>query len=137
MSRKECGIFARIPKEGTSEADNFTIEKEEARQWSSSLNRSIPRKTQLICFPFAGGYSASFRPLHTYLQGECEMLAAEPPGHGTNQMSAVEDFEQLVSLYKQELNLHPDRPFVLLPQYGRHGRFQAGAKAGAGGHLPA
>lgn len=70
-------------------------------------------KTQLICFPFAGGYSASFRPLHTYLQGECEMLAAEPPGHGTNQMSAVEDFEQLVSLYKQELNLHPDRPFVL------------------------
>ncbi len=41
------------------------------------------------------------------------MLAAEPPGHGTNQMSAVEDFEQLVSLYKQELNLHPDRPFVL------------------------
>lgn len=70
-------------------------------------------KTQLICFPFAGGYSASFRPLHTYLQGECEMLAAEPPGHGTNQMSPVEDFEQLVSLYKQELNLHPDRPFVL------------------------
>ena len=31
MSRKECGIFARIPKEGTSEADSFTIEKEEAR----------------------------------------------------------------------------------------------------------
>lgn len=31
-------------------------------------------KTQLICFPFAGGYSASFRPLHAFLQGECEML---------------------------------------------------------------
>lgn len=70
-------------------------------------------KTQLICFPFAGGYSASFRPLHAFLQGECEMLAAEPPGHGTNQTSAIEDLEELTDLYKQELNLRPDRPFVL------------------------
>ncbi|MED2949242.1 surfactin biosynthesis thioesterase SrfAD [Bacillus subtilis] len=70
-------------------------------------------KTQLICFPFAGGYSASFRPLHAFLQGECEMLPAEPPGHGTNQTSAIEDLEELTDLYKQELNLRPDRPFVL------------------------
>ncbi|MCY8809883.1 surfactin biosynthesis thioesterase SrfAD [Bacillus atrophaeus] len=81
----------------------------------SQLFRSFDtsEKTQLICFPFAGGYSASFRPLHAYLQGECEMLAAEPPGHGTNQTSAIEDLEELVRLYKQELNLRPDRPFVL------------------------
>lgn len=26
-------------------------------------------KTQLICFPFAGGYSASFRPLHAFCRG--------------------------------------------------------------------
>lgn len=45
--------------------------------------------------------------------GECEMLAAEPPGHGTNQTSAIEDLEELTDLYKQELNLRPDRPFVL------------------------
>jgi surfactin synthase thioesterase subunit len=48
-----------------------------------------------------------------FLQGECEMLAAEPPGHGTNQTSAIEDLEELTDLYKQELNLRPDRPFVL------------------------
>ncbi len=86
-------------------------------------------KTQLICFPFAGGYSASFRPLHAFLQGECEMLAAEPPGHGTNQTSAIEDLEELTDLYKQELNLRLIGRLCCSDTVWRNDHLQAGAKA--------
>ncbi|RCK09747.1 hypothetical protein DT075_33400 [Bacillus licheniformis] len=54
---------------------------------------------QLICFPFAGGYSASFRPLHEHLKTDFDMLAIEPPGHGTNRMALVDNLEKLADLY--------------------------------------
>ncbi|MGG6314125.1 thioesterase II family protein [Paenibacillus macerans] len=68
---------------------------------------------QLVCFPFAGGYSASFRPLQPYLQSCCDMLAIEPPGHGSNRMPLVDDFERLAELYRQALLPRLDKPFVL------------------------
>ncbi|GIN69091.1 MULTISPECIES: thioesterase II family protein [Bacillus] len=68
---------------------------------------------QLICFPFAGGYSTSFRPLYEHLKADCDMLAIEPPGHGTNQMDLVDDFETLVGMYQTALEPKLTRPFVL------------------------
>lgn len=60
-------------------------------------------KIQLLCFPFAGGYSVSFRPLHAHLQDYCQVLAIEPPGHGTNRLPLVENLEKLVDKYIEEL----------------------------------
>jgi external thioesterase TEII len=73
----------------------------------------VPGTIPLICFPFAGGYSASFRPLHGFLQQHCHLLVADPPGHGTNRMPLVQSLEQLVDLYMQELAPVMDKPFVL------------------------
>ncbi|WFA05699.1 alpha/beta fold hydrolase [Bacillus sp. HSf4] len=74
---------------------------------------SAPGGIQLICFPFAGGYSASFRPLYEHLQTDCEVWAAEPPGHGTNRMEPVDDLEKLVDMYFTALKPKLLRPFVL------------------------
>jgi external thioesterase TEII len=71
------------------------------------------KNIQLICFPFAGGYSASFRPLHSYLQDHCDVLVMEPPGHGSNQMPLVENLEKLVDIYLQALIPKLNKPFVL------------------------
>ncbi|PGK39673.1 thioesterase [Bacillus anthracis] len=70
-------------------------------------------KLNLICFPFAGGYSASFRPLHKYLQGLCAMHVVEPPGHGTNKMPLEDNFENLVDLYKKMLLEFKNDCFIL------------------------
>jgi external thioesterase TEII len=72
-----------------------------------------PGTIPLICFPFAGGYSASFRPLHRFLQPHCHLVVANPPGHGTNRMPVVQSLEQLADLYWQELMPYTNRPFVL------------------------
>jgi external thioesterase TEII len=74
---------------------------------SSSTN------AQLICFPFAGGYSASFRPLQPLLQDHCDLLVAEPPGHGCNRMPLVESLEALVDMYMGDLIPKLGKPFVL------------------------
>ena len=69
--------------------------------------------TQLICFPFAGGYSASFGPLYDHLKADCEVLAIEPPGHGTNRMAFVDNLEELVDLDIAALKPRLSTPFVL------------------------
>jgi external thioesterase TEII len=68
---------------------------------------------QLICFPFAGGYSASFRPLQPLLQDHCDLFVAEPPGHGSNQMLLVENLEKLVDMYLEALIPQLGKPLVL------------------------
>jgi external thioesterase TEII len=68
---------------------------------------------QLICFPFAGGYSATFRPLQPLLQDHCDLLVAEPPGHGSNRMPLVESLETLVDIYLEDLIPQLGKPFVL------------------------
>jgi external thioesterase TEII len=74
---------------------------------SSSTN------VQLICFPFAGGYSATFRPLQPLLQDHCDLLVAEPPGHGSNRMPLVERLETLVDIYLEALIPQLGKPLVL------------------------
>lgn len=69
--------------------------------------------THFICFPFAGGYSAAFRPLHDSLQDRFEVLAAEPPGHGSNRSPLVDDLERLVSMYEAALLPQLRKPFIL------------------------
>jgi external thioesterase TEII len=68
---------------------------------------------QLICFPFAGGYSATFRPLQPLLQDHCDILVAEPPGHGSNRMPLVESLETLVDIYLEALLPQLHKPLVL------------------------
>jgi external thioesterase TEII len=68
---------------------------------------------QLICFPYAGGYSATFRPLQPMLQEHCDLLVAEPPGHGSNRMPLVESLETLVDLYLEDLIPKLGKPLVL------------------------
>jgi external thioesterase TEII len=68
---------------------------------------------QLICFPFAGGYSATFRPLQPLLQDHCDLLVAEPPGHGSNRMPLVESLETLVDIYLEALIPQLGKPLVL------------------------
>ncbi|ANY69396.1 thioesterase [Paenibacillus sp. BIHB 4019] len=70
-------------------------------------------KIPLICFPFAGGYSAAFWPLHHFVQKDCQLLAVEPPGHGTNSMTLIPNLEGLVELYARELAAYFQQPFVL------------------------
>ncbi|ALM26900.1 thioesterase [Bacillus altitudinis] len=68
---------------------------------------------QLICFPFAGGYSASYRPLFEKLKDTAEVTAAEPPGHGTNLMPLESSIDRLAELYKEGLTGKLNRPFIL------------------------
>ncbi|WP_394158232.1 thioesterase II family protein [Bacillus altitudinis] len=68
---------------------------------------------QLICFPFAGGYSASYRPLFEQLKDTAEVTAAEPPGHGTNLMPLETSIDRLAELYKEGLPGKLNRPFIL------------------------
>ncbi|TKI09076.1 thioesterase [Bacillus wiedmannii] len=68
------------------------------KEFQSSTNHK-----KIFCFPFAGGYSVSFRPLNTYLQDFFHILAIEPPGHGTNRTKLNDNFEELVNIYIQEL----------------------------------
>ncbi|WP_353853824.1 alpha/beta fold hydrolase [Bacillus sp. Bos-x628] len=72
-----------------------------------------PECIQLICFPFAGGYSASYRPLFEQLRGTAEVTAAEPPGHGTNLMPLESSIDRLADLYKEGLKNRLNRPFIL------------------------
>jgi external thioesterase TEII len=68
---------------------------------------------QLFCFPFAGGYSASYRPLSQAFESNWGLAAIEPPGHGTNFSPLVSDINQLVNLYEQMLLPKLNQPFAL------------------------
>lgn len=66
----------------------------------------------LICFPFAGGYSASLRPLGTLLEGTFRVLCIDPPGHA-NPLPLVDDLERLVDLYEEAIAPYMLQPFYL------------------------
>jgi external thioesterase TEII len=70
-------------------------------------------RTHFICFPFAGGYSAAFRPLNDSLKDRFEVLAAEPPGHGSNRSPLVDDLDRLVNMYEAALLPQLHKPFIL------------------------
>lgn len=66
------------------------------------LKRSAGNR-YLILFPFAGGYSASFRPLSQLIGSDRHVIAIEPPGHGSNRAPLVTSIDELVELYLEAL----------------------------------
>ncbi|KEO85184.1 thioesterase II family protein [Tumebacillus flagellatus] len=76
------------------------------------LKPSLNGKT-LICFPFAGGYSVSYRGLAQALKSNWGVIAMEPPGHGTNREPLIPDLQDLISLYEDKLEDHFHSPFAL------------------------
>ncbi|MFD1676441.1 thioesterase II family protein [Alicyclobacillus fodiniaquatilis] len=83
------------------------------KSWIKILNPKILAQNNLICLPHAGGYSAAFRPLSSYMNTDWRVITVDPPGHGGNRLPLMNDLEQLVSLYLRELKEFMDGPFVL------------------------
>lgn len=80
------------------------------------LKRLTPggRAQALVCIPFAGGYSNSFRPLSKYfLDSNWDVYAIEPPGHGGNRMPCMRDIREMVDLYADVILTQVSTPFVL------------------------
>lgn len=73
------------------------------QSWIKTINFNNDSNKNIICLPFAGGYSAAYRPLRPYLNSDWNLITLDPPGHGTNKMHLIEDLEELVSLYIHEL----------------------------------
>ncbi|MDT3425814.1 external thioesterase TEII [Paenibacillus forsythiae] len=68
----------------------------------------------VICFPFAGGNSTSFRAMSQFFCGTgWGVLAIDPPGHGTNTENLLEDLDSMVSLYERTIHNEVFKPFVL------------------------
>jgi external thioesterase TEII len=68
----------------------------------SQITQIIKRGTgpqQLICFPFLGGYAASYYPLASSLPETIEVVAINPPGHGACQKPPLQSMEEMVDLY--------------------------------------
>lgn len=78
------------------------------RQLKPSLNGK-----NLILFPFAGGYSVSYRPIANALKSNWGIIALEPPGHGTNRNPMEPDLKALIDLYERELEDYFYAPFAL------------------------
>ncbi|MBL0387349.1 thioesterase [Tumebacillus sp. ITR2] len=76
------------------------------------LKPSLNGKT-LLCFPFAGGYSVSYRALANAIKSNWGIIAIEPPGHGTNRDPLVHDLKSLVDLYEEHLDDYFNSPFAL------------------------
>lgn len=78
------------------------------RQLKPSLNGK-----NLLCFPFAGGYSVSYRPLALAMKSNWGVIAMEPPGHGTNRNPLEPDLKKLIDLYEEQLEDYFNSPFAI------------------------
>lgn len=68
----------------------------------------------LICFPFAGGYSTSYRPLFQAYESNWGILSIDPPGHGTNRSPLMNNIIKQVELYEDLLlEQFSNQPFAL------------------------
>ncbi len=77
------------------------------------FNYSAASRKRLICIPYAGGYSAAFKPLETELRGDWQVVSVDPPGHGSNPEPLLNNLEELVQLYLDRLRTYFKPPFVL------------------------
>jgi external thioesterase TEII len=68
---------------------------------------------QLICFPFAGGYSTAFRPIAQSFTADWGMIAIEPPGHGTNRAPFLKSIDEMADVYVNELRPYLNTRFAL------------------------
>jgi len=60
---------------------------------------------QIVCFPYLGGYANSFLDLmqQVNVSKEVEVLAINPPGHGTSTQKPIEDIRIMAELYSNEI----------------------------------
>ena len=79
--------------------------------------------TQLIMFPYLGGFGASFNGLIKRLSGDWDVWTVNPPGHGPSTLSPVSRLAPLVECYVDAL-----RP-VLKPGAVFFGHSMGGALA--------
>lgn len=71
------------------------------------------KEPTLICFPFSGGYSVSYRELHRALYDRFHLVSVEPPGHGSSSLPLIRDFDKLVNLYLKEIQSFLGNRFIL------------------------
>lgn len=58
----------------------------------------------LVCFPFVGGQSLSFKLMAESLPEEWTVFGVDPPGHGWSRGGPLSDFDEMVDLYLKELS---------------------------------
>lgn len=63
--------------------------------------KSGAKNNRLYCFPYAGGYSLSFKPLVRQMSKELNISAIDPPGHGSNKSPYLKDIYDMVDLYEE------------------------------------
>lgn len=68
----------------------------------------------LLCFPGAGGQSASFRDLAQHLPDAWRVWAVDPPGHGWAAGTPLDRVEAMCELYETHLPPHVWSKVVLL-----------------------
>ncbi|MGB8954062.1 MAG: alpha/beta fold hydrolase [Tumebacillaceae bacterium] len=68
---------------------------------------------QLICFPFAGGYSTAFRPIAQAIKSDWGVIAIEPPGHGTNRDPFLTSIDEMADAYVNGLRPYLNTRFAL------------------------
>ncbi|HEY7485959.1 MAG TPA: alpha/beta fold hydrolase [Streptosporangiaceae bacterium] len=80
--------------------------------WLKRLSGPSAPRHRLVCLPYAGGAARIFRGWPARLPQDVEVLAAEPPGHGTRIAEPpIADMRALVAPLAGELS--PDREYVL------------------------
>lgn len=67
----------------------------------------------MFMFPFLGGSVNSYINLIKYLPKDYEIIVANPPGHSTSKLLLVDDIEDLLNIYYDEIidMLHQDTVF--------------------------
>ena len=79
------------------------------------VHRPRPQpRARLICFPFAGGGAATFRPWTALLGPEVELVAIEPPGRQTRlEEPPISEIAKFTASLVPELLPRLDRPFAM------------------------
>ncbi|HVI46036.1 MAG TPA: alpha/beta fold hydrolase [Chitinophaga sp.] len=71
-------------------------------------------KTKLVCIPYAGGNSYSYRGLKPFLDSKIELLTVELPGRGARITAPLlSDLEHMADDIYQQILPHTDGPWIL------------------------
>jgi acyl transferase domain-containing protein/surfactin synthase thioesterase subunit/acyl carrier protein len=83
-------------------------------RWLVKLTSNPAAKTSLLCFPFAGGGSAAFRPWTQWIAPSVELIAVEPPGRLRRiQEKPIDTIARWVDLVSTAIRQRADRPIAL------------------------
>ncbi len=85
-----------------------------ANPWAVNWLAAKSTRSALVCFPYAGGSSLSFRPWRALLPSEMEILAIELPGRGGRlQEQPVRSLPKLISVLGPAIAPRLEKPYVL------------------------